>query len=122
MVWSAIFRWIAVARENNFGAEFLGSGGGGIEIFHFEPQQHAVAMGEVGISYGPVMILDFPTMQLQEQFTIVDQLFVMITTVAAAASQQFLVPAAAGFNVFYADQGLYMHCDLEHFHKMPVVR
>jgi hypothetical protein len=39
-----------VARKNNFRAEFSGARRRGIEIFHFKPQQNAIAMSEGGIS------------------------------------------------------------------------
>ncbi len=59
-----------MARQNNLRPEFLSTNDGGIEVLHFEPQQHAIPMSQVGIPDGAVMMIDVPTMQLHEQLAV----------------------------------------------------
>jgi hypothetical protein len=104
VVWSAIaLGRIAVARKDNFRAEFLHPGRGGIEVFDFEPQQHPIAMSQVRIPNRPVMMFNVPLVQLHEQLPVGNQLFVLGSAVAALAPEQPLVPAAAGFNIANAN-------------------
>jgi len=66
-------------------------------------------MRPLGISNRPVMMFHIPAVQLQEQLAIGHQLFVVLASVAASASQQTLVPATARRNIPYANQGLWTH-------------
>jgi hypothetical protein len=98
-----------VARQDYFCLEFLGAAQGGVKVFHFEPQQHAISMGQFWVADAPVMMSNVPVVQLHQQLTIRNQLFVMASAVAALAPEQTLVPATARFNVPNANQRLWAH-------------
>jgi hypothetical protein len=98
-----------VASQDNLRAEFLGTNHGGIEVLHFEPQQHTIPMNQFRIPYWPVMMLNLPAVQLHEQLAIRHQLLVMASAVAAFASQKTLVPATARFDISHTDEGLWTH-------------
>ena len=50
-------------------------------------------------------------MQLQDESTIGVEAFVLRPAVPALASEQVLVPGAAGFHVVYANEGMELHVD-----------
>ncbi len=64
-----------------------GHGGGafddGIEVVHFKPEQDAVAVRLVGgIADAAVVMLDLEAVQLQDEVTTVNQLFIMAAAVS----------------------------------------
>jgi hypothetical protein len=81
-----VFRRIAVPRQNDFRAHFLSARNRRIKILHLKPQQDAVAMRQFRISNRPMMMLDFPAVQLQQQLAVRNQLLVMTPAVTALAS------------------------------------
>ena len=81
-----------------------------IEIVHFEPQQHTIAIRPVGrIGNASMMVLDLKAVQLQDERAILHQLLILFAAMAAAATQQALIPAAAGFDIHDANEWLRSH-------------
>jgi hypothetical protein len=81
-----------------------------IKIFHLEPEHHPIAIGSVGaIANGTVMMLNVEAMQLQDEPAILHQLLILPATVNSPATQQVLIPAAAGFNICRTDKRLGVH-------------
>jgi hypothetical protein len=81
-----------------------------VEIIHFEPKQQPIAVGPVGaIADGTVMVLGFKAVQLQNEGAVLYQLLIFCAAVSAAAAQQMLIPAAAGFDVGHTDERLRAH-------------
>src|SRR4051812_25643510 len=110
MVWSApTLGRIAMAREDNLRAKLLSTANGSIEVLDFKPQLHPVPISQIRISDRPVVVFNFPTVQLHEQLAIGNQLLVVRSAVAALASQQPLVPATARFDIPNANHGLWAH-------------
>ena len=101
-----------MARQNNFSPKFLSTDHGGIQVLHFKPQQHSIAMSQFRIPDRPMMMTNMPAVQLHEQLTIRNQLLVLASTVPALASQQSLVPATARFNISNTNKGLWIHSAL----------
>jgi len=76
----------------------------GVEVLHLEPEQHSIPVRLVGaISDGPMVMLDFKAVQLQDEATIFHQLLILLAAMNPAATQQPLIPPAAGFNIRYTD-------------------
>ena len=99
-----------MARQHDLDAHFSGALHYRIEVFHLEPKQHTIAVGSVGgIADRAVMMFDFETMQLQDEFSILDQLLILPTPVSPAAAQQTLIPLTAGFNIGDTDERLGAH-------------
>jgi hypothetical protein len=110
MVWSPFaLRWIAVAWQDDLGPKFLNPEHGCVKVFYFKPQQDTIATNQFRIPNAPVMMLSLPTVQLHEQFTIRNQLFVMAASMATLTTEQTLVPATAGFDIPNTNQGLWAH-------------
>ena len=85
---------------------------GGVEVVQFEPQQDAVAVRPVcPVGDRAVMVLDFKGVELQDEFAVPGQPFVLGTSVSALESEQTLVPATAGFHVSDGDEWLWSHAE-----------
>lgn len=91
---------------------------GGVEIVDLEPEQHAVADGQVGIAHRAVVVINVPRVQLQDQPVAaplgvvqlrVAQTLVLGTTVTALATEQAFVESTRGFNVTACNQRLSAH-------------
>jgi hypothetical protein len=96
--------------ENNLDLHFGGALHHGVEIFHLKPEQHTISVGLVGaIGDGAMMMLDFKAVQLQDERAIFHELLILLAAMGAAATQQALVPAAAGFDIGDADERLGAH-------------
>jgi hypothetical protein len=96
--------------QNHFHAEYLGALHHRIEVFDLKPEKNAVAVGFIVlVADGTVMVFHIEPVQLQNQFSLRDQLFIVGTAVRAAASEQQLIPPAAGFNVTDCDKRLGLH-------------
>jgi len=81
-----------------------------IEVLHLEPEQHTIAVGSVGaIANGPVMVLDFKAVQLQDDLAILYQLLILPAAVRPAAAEQALIPPAAGFDIRDTNERLGVH-------------
>src|SRR3569833_3605922 len=55
------------------------------------------------------MVFHIKAVQLQDELTVLHQLFVEASAVSAAAPEQPLIPSAAGFDISNADQRLRTH-------------
>lgn len=86
------------------------TGDRGIEFVRFEPEQQAVSVRlRVGIADWPVMMFDFPMVELENELPARDQPLVLRTAVRALASEQPLIPTAARFDIMDGDQRLWTH-------------
>jgi hypothetical protein len=96
--------------QHNFHAHLSGSPHDGVKVVHFEPEQDAVSVGLViAVANRPMMVFDFEAVQLKDQLAIRNQLLVLGASMAAPATQQALVPPAAGFDIGYCDERLRAH-------------
>jgi len=59
-----------VARQNHFCLQLCRPRNRRIEIGGLKPQENAVAMREMRVTQGSVMMLDIPPMQLQDQLPV----------------------------------------------------
>ena len=91
---------------------------GGVEVVDLKPQEHAVANDARGIAHGPVVVINFPCVQLQDQTVRVPlahvevripEPFVLGPSMTADAPKKSLVPAAGSLNVTAVDEGLGAH-------------
>jgi hypothetical protein len=99
-----------MARPHHLDAHFSGALHHRVEIIHLEPQQHTIAVRSIrAIADRAVMMFDFKTMQLQYEPAIFHQLLVLSAAVSPAATQQMLIPPAAGFHIRYTDKWLWAH-------------
>ena len=99
-----------MARKNNLDPHFDGTLHYLVKILHLEPEQHTIAVGPIrAIGDGAVMVLDFKAVQLQDERAILHQLLILLAAVGAAATEQALIPAAAGFDIRDADERLGAH-------------
>ncbi len=82
--------------DTHFGTHFGGALHDFVEFFHFEPQQHTIAIGSVGtIADGPVIVLNVKTVQLQDELTILYQLLILRAAVSSATNRYKLLPSVA---------------------------
>ena len=103
-------RGIAVPGKDYLGFQFRGTRGRGVKVINLEPKQNAVAVRfGSGIADGAVVVRDFPGMQLQHEFSVVNQALVFAAAVRALAAEEFLKPATTDFDIIYANEGLWMH-------------
>ena len=99
-----------MAGQDELDAHFGGTLHYRVEVLHLEPEQHTIAVGSVGaIGDGAVMMLDFETVQLQDELAILHQLLILLAAVSPAAADQPLVPLAAGFDIGDTDERLGEH-------------
>ena len=114
MVGAAVARGrIAMARHQHVRLHPLRAGDRGIDVVDLEPEQHAVAVRLDGrIADRAVMMLDPPSVQLQDQGVARNQALVFGAAVGAAAAEQILVPPAARFDVADGDEGLWTQLNL----------
>ena len=97
-------------RHNNLNLHLCRTLHDSVEVVHFEPKKYAIAIRPVGaIGNRPVMMLNFEAMQLQDQRSILHQLFILLAAVRATATEQALIPAAAGFDIGDTDERLRAH-------------
>src|SRR5271157_1453116 len=111
MIWAPIpIRGIAMARQDDLGFHFLGACYRRIHVVNLEPQQHAIAgRFVVWIADAAVVVLDFPTVQLQHQPARVNKALVIRTAMRALAMEQSLIPPTTSFDIAHANQWLWNH-------------
>lgn len=81
-----------------------------VEVVDLKPEQQTVTIGPVvRIGDGAVMVFDGKAVQLKNNLTVMNQLFVDGAAVIAADTEKTLVPETAGFNVSDCDEGLGTH-------------
>jgi hypothetical protein len=100
-----------MARHQHVRLHPFRAGDGGVEIVDLEPEEHAVAVGLDGrIADRAVMMLDLPSVQLQDQGVARNQALVFGAAVGAA--KQILVPPAARLDIADGDEGLWTQLNL----------
>ena len=111
MIGTAVaFRWIAMFRQHHLDTHFAGALHDRVEVVHLKPEQHAIAVRPVSsIADRAVVMLHLKAVQLQDELTALHQLLIVASAVGSAASEQALIPSAAGFDVGDADQRLRTH-------------
>ena len=81
-------RWIPVGRQNDFGSKLTGALDCGVEVPDLKPQQNSVAVRpSLGIAHGTVVMVDIPSVQLEDQLALDGQPLVLRTTVLALAPE-----------------------------------
>lgn len=100
---------IAMTGQDDLRVQLRRPGRRRFEVIDLEPQEDAVAVREAGVADGAVMVLDFPTVQLQDQSSLRNEPFVIGSAMVAPAAQEPLVPTAAGFDIAHADERLWVH-------------
>src|SRR4051794_26255928 len=66
------------------------------------------------------MAVNVPGVKLENDFAVLDDLFVFISAMAALATKQLLVPTAAALHFAHGNQRLSFHADL--VRAMPTLR
>jgi hypothetical protein len=101
---------VLMPRKYDVNRHFGGALHDRIKVFYLEPEQDAISIGlVVGIADGPMMVFDLETVQLKNQLAVRSQLFVVRTAMTASATEQTLIPPAAGFDISDCDEGLRTH-------------
>jgi hypothetical protein len=102
---------VPYGTQLDIGSELVCACHGRVEVLHLEPQQHAVAQGpDIGLAQRTVVVLDFPTVQLEhESSVVIDQAFVVRSAVVAPSSEQVLEPLARGLDVVDCEEWLCTH-------------
>jgi hypothetical protein len=89
-----------------------------VEVVDLEPQEHAIADGARGVAHRPVVVIDVPRVQLQDETVRaplarvelrIPEPLVLRSSVTADAAEESLVPAARYLNVAAVDEGLGAH-------------
>ena len=104
---------IAVARQNHFCPHLRRPRNRRIKIGGLKPKENAVAMREMRVTQGSVMMLDIPPMQLQDQLPVGDEPFIFWAAVSALAAKQTLIPATARLHIPHGNKWLRTHTDLK---------
>lgn len=113
-------RRVANAGFEDLGFHFDGASEGGIEVLELKPKDDAVAVGfEIWIAERAMVVLDFPAVELENEGAIVNEAFVFRTAVIAFQAKEALIPAAGGFDVGRADEGLGMQKGFGEFDYPP---
>lgn len=95
--------------KDHLGAQFRQTSDGGVEVLDLEPEQNAVAAGQVGVPNVSMVVGNVPRVELKNQLVPGDELFVVAATMCPPASQEALVPAAARCDVADTDERLRTH-------------
>ena len=102
-----------MAGQSNLYIHFGGTLHNCVKIVYLKPKQHTVAVRLVSsIADEAVMVFDFKVVQLQNQRAILHQLLVVPAAMGATATQQTLIPLAAGFDVRNTNKRLRSHAQL----------
>jgi hypothetical protein len=108
---SVTIRRVSMPGQHNFHAHLSGALQDLVKVVYFEPEQDAVSVGLVSaVANRPMMVFNFEAVQLKDQLAIRNQLLVLGASVAAPATQQALVPSAAGFYIGYGNERVRAHC------------
>ena|SRR5947209_7597758 len=111
VIWPAIaVRRISMAGDHNLHAHLGRALQGRLKVVNLEPEQHSISVWLViAVGYRPVMVLYFKAVQLKDELTIRDQLFICRASMITPAAEQTLIPPAARFHVGDGDQRLRTH-------------
>lgn len=103
-----------MARQDDLGFQFGGTGESCIEVVDFKPQEYAVSIGlVVRITDRPVVVFDLKAVQLEDQHAIGDEPLVFCPAVRALTTEEALVPPAARLDICHRDKGLGTHQNLQ---------
>jgi hypothetical protein len=81
-----------------------------MKVFEFKPKNDAIAIGfEQRVAKWSMVMLNLPFVQLQHEAIACVQALVLLPSMAAGETKQFLVPTAARFDVLYANQWCELH-------------
>ena len=99
-----------MAWKDDLRAEFRGALEDRIEVVDLKPEQKTVPVRLViGVANGTVFVGNLETVQLKHDLAVPDQLLVFRTAMIAAAAEETLIPAAAGFDIGDGDERLGTH-------------
>src|SRR5215475_7397471 len=97
-------RWIPMSRTHNFRVQSSDPLHCVIKVVDFKPEEHSIAVRFViRVTDRAVMMLNLKAVQLHHQHSILLEALIFRTTVSARAAEQFLIPAATGFDVGRGD-------------------
>jgi hypothetical protein len=81
-----------------------------VDVVNLKPEQQAIARRGVSrITDWTVMMINVPFVQLQNKLAIGLETLVIRSTMGTRAIQNLLIPAAACFDITYANQWLWAH-------------
>jgi len=96
--------------HDDFHVHFAGALQDRVKVVDLEPQQHTVSVGLVlAIADGAVMVVDHEAVQLHNELAIPEELLIRGTAVTALATEEALIPAAAGFHIRDGNERLGAH-------------
>src|SRR5262245_53068583 len=99
-----------MTRHHHLRLHFGGTGQRLVEVVNFKPQEDSVAVWSViRVADWQVMVVDLEAVQLHYQSAMVFKSFVFRTAVRAPATEEPLIPSAAGFDVGHCNEGLWLH-------------
>lgn len=102
-------------RQQNLHAHLPGAPHHFVEVLDFKPEENAVAVGPVSpVADRPMVMGHAEAVQLKDELPAVHQLLVRRSAVIAAASEQPLIPPAAGFDIGDCDERLGTHSSGHH--------
>lgn len=113
--------------KNDPSLQFLGTSDGEVEVQNFKPHQHSIPIrGDCRITDRTMVVLTLPMVQLQDEFALMDQLFVFLSSVIALEAKELLIPTTTGFDIMNCQERLYLHDRLvRNFNasvKLPLVQ
>jgi hypothetical protein len=105
---------VSAAGHHNLGLHLLCASNRCIKIVNFEPDQDTIAVWfRIGVAYGPMIVLNFPAVQLEDEFAIHQETFIFRTTVRALKTKQALIPTTACLDITDANKRLSMHANCD---------
>jgi len=81
----------------------------GVKRAQLEPEQNAKTAGRCAHIAKVRMAMNVPGVKLENDFAVLDNLFVFIAAMTALTIEQLLVPAAATFHIAHGNQRLSFH-------------
>src|SRR5262245_15637128 len=101
MVWPSIaIGRISVSRNDDLSAHRRGPCDSGVEVVYLEPEKQAVSRRHViRVANATVVIFYLPAVKLQDQLPGMNKTLVIWPAVIATATEQPLIPPAAGLDI-----------------------
>jgi hypothetical protein len=110
MVRPAVAGWrIAMPGKNHLGLHFLGASHCCIEVVNLKPKEDTIAMRQILVTDGTVMVSHIPAVQLKEQPIVQSKTLILGAAMRTLATKQTLIPATARFDIVHANQRLWAH-------------
>ena len=99
-----------MAWQDDLSLQVLSACHGRVEVVDFKPEEHAISVRlDVWISNRAMMMLDLPSVQLQNQPAVRNEPLIVRPAMRTLTAQEPLVPAAARLNVTRANERLWTH-------------